>query len=100
MRFVCRSQHCGQGFSSERGLSTHRLTCIHYQRHEAAALERRKELSRAIRAKRQVALERARNVLKQMQRPAVSYLWPYVIAMLTIWPFKGRETTSRSICHR
>jgi len=90
MRFACRSQHCGQGFSSECGLSTHRLTCVHYQRHEAAALERRKELSQAIRAKRQVALERARNVLKQMQQhPAVSYLWPYVITMLTIWPLKA-----------
>ena len=64
MSRACKSRNCTQAFLTERGLNTHRASCEHYKRHEAAALQRRKELSRQVRARREKALDRARHQLE------------------------------------
>lgn len=65
--YRCRSTHCHASFDSERSLNLHRSTCDHYKRHEAAALEKRKEKrkekSLVIKAKKKEVLERAREKL-------------------------------------
>jgi hypothetical protein len=65
--YSCRSKYCYASFDSERSLNLHRNTCAHYKRHEAAALEkrkeRRKEESLVIKAKKKEVLERAREKL-------------------------------------
>jgi hypothetical protein len=45
---------------TERGLSSHRVNCVHYKRHEVAALAKRKERSQKLQARRSQALAQVR----------------------------------------
>jgi hypothetical protein len=72
MVYSCRSRSCKAEFVTERGLSSHRINCIHYKRHEAAALLRRKDLAQKLRAKRSEGLAKVRTEVEK-KRKQVSY---------------------------
>ena len=72
MLYACKSLHCKEVFQSARGLTTHRASCEHYKRHEAAACKRRKELACEDQARRHKALEKAREQLGRKQNQVSS----------------------------
>jgi hypothetical protein len=72
MLHACKSLHCKEVFQSARGLTTHRASCEHYKRHEAAACKRRKELACEDQARRHKALEKARERLERKQNQVSS----------------------------
>lgn len=73
MNHSCKSKYCNKAFNTPGGLSAHRTRCEHYKRHEAAALERRKENVKAKRAGAVLAtLARANNDLTANEMMQVS----------------------------
>ena len=72
MVYSCRSSNCKASFATERGLSSHRASCIHYRRHEAAALAKCKNVLQKLRAERAEALAKVRAEVQQKQDQASS----------------------------
>ena len=74
MGYSCRSRNCKQEFVTERALTVHRTNCIHYKRHEAAAVAKRKEWSEALRRQRTEALDLVRREVDRKRKQVCSLL--------------------------
>jgi len=74
MVYSCRSDNCEEEFTTERGLSSHRIKCRHYKIHEAAALAKRKEQTKNLHNRRMETLAKAKAEQERKQKQVVSLL--------------------------